>query len=267
MFTTPKTTVSSLPSHTLVSSQPFINLSARHTGPVVPPAEQDSLFKKGGESKSKQKAHKPSKSDKARQDLGPQDTASSGPAVDIPGTGDDVQEPVFQPVQSAATADRTFQSTRSELYTGQDKKSTGESARFTEAPKRTGQESQSTGHFEPAPYPPASSPGVLFPGPGYGVSKTEYRDLPQQELYDEFSGEEDSIVEEGKVFSDVIDRQDQTEDMTYRETVRSVRSFMGWSHIPVYESDLSEPDKSNDPWKGKNPKKPARISVAMPPDD
>ena len=42
---------------------------------------------------------------------------------------------------------------------------------------------------------------------------------------------------------------------------------MGWSHIPVYESDLSEPDKSNNPWKGKNPQKPARISVAMPPDD
>ena len=35
---------------------------------------------------------------------------------------------------------------------------------------------------------------------------------------------------------------------------------MGWNHIPVYESDLSEPDKSNNPWK-------ERISVAMPPDD
>ena len=45
-------------------------------------------------------------------------------------------------------------------------------------------------------------------------------DLPQQELYDEFSSEEDSIVEEGEVSSDVIDRQDQTEDMTYRETDR-----------------------------------------------
>ena len=74
-------------------------------------------------------------------------------------------------------------------------------------------------------------------------------------------------MEEGEVSSDVLDKQDQTEDMTYRETVRSVRSFMGWNHIPVYESDLSEPDKSNNPWKGKNPKKPARISVAMPPDD
>ena len=55
--------------------------------------------------------------------------------------------------------------------------------------------------------------------------------------------------------------------MTFTETVRSVRSFMGWNYIPVFESDLSEPDKSNNPWRGKHPRKPARISVAMPPDN
>ena len=42
---------------------------------------------------------------------------------------------------------------------------------------------------------------------------------------------------------------------------------MGWHHIPAFETDFSEPDKSNNPWKGKNPRKPTRISVAMPPDD
>ena len=53
VFSTPKTVVSSLPSTTsaLISSQPFINPSARHTGPVVPPAVQETLPKKGGESK------------------------------------------------------------------------------------------------------------------------------------------------------------------------------------------------------------------------
>ena len=105
-------------------------------------------------------------------------------------------------------------------------------------------------------------------GPPYGFPDTGYRDLSLQDVSDnELSGDEDSVADEGEVSSDLIDRQDQTEDMTYRETVRSVRSFMGWNHIPIYESDLSEPDKSNNPWKGKNPKKPARISVAMPPDD
>ena len=58
-----------------------------------------------------------------------------------------------------------------------------------------------------------------------------------------------------------------TEDMSYRETVRSVHSFMGWHHIPAFETDYTEPDKSNNPWKGKNPNKPTRVSVAMPPDD
>ena len=38
-------------------------------------------------------------------------------------------------------------------------------------------------------------------------------------------------------------------------------------HIPAFETDYAEPDKSNNPWKGKNPRKPTRISVAMPPDD
>ena len=95
----------------------------------------------------------------------------------------------------------------------------------------------------PAPYPPAAASGASFV-----VTEPSYRDLPPQELYEELSGEEDeSTAEEGEASSEVIDRQDQTEDMTYRETVRSVRSFMGWSHIPVYESDLSEPDKSNNP--------------------
>ena len=42
---------------------------------------------------------------------------------------------------------------------------------------------------------------------------------------------------------------------------------MGWTHIPDFESDLNEPDKSNNPWKRKNPKRPAHISVDMPPDD
>ena len=55
--------------------------------------------------------------------------------------------------------------------------------------------------------------------------------------------------------------------MSYRETVRSVRAFMGWHHIPAFETDYAEPEKSNNPWKDKNPRKPTRISVAMPPDD
>ena len=67
--------------------------------------------------------------------------------------------------------------------------------------------------------------------------------------------------------SDSTEIPEQTEEMSYRETVRSVRSYMGWHHIPTFETNYSEPDKSNNPWKGKNPRKPTRVSVAMPLDD
>ena len=84
---------------------------------------------------------------------------------------------------------------------------------------------------------------------------------------DEFDRSEPPSGSEDGQLSDSTETPEQTEDMTYRETVRSVRSFMGWHHIPAFESDYSEPDKSNNPWKGKQPRKPTRISVAMPPDD
>ena len=71
---------------------------------------------------------------------------------------------------------------------------------------------------------------------------------------------------EGEISSDNLEKPEQTEDMNYWETVKSVCSFMGWNHIPTFKSDLGESDKSNNPWKGKTSKHPARISVAMPPD-
>ena len=55
--------------------------------------------------------------------------------------------------------------------------------------------------------------------------------------------------------------------MSYRETVRSIRAFMGWNFIPDFEFEYSDPDKSNNPWHGKNPKTSSKVSVAMPADD
>ena len=80
--------------------------------------------------------------------------------------------------------------------------------------------------------------------------------------------------------------------MNYRETVRSVRAFMGWNFIPDFELDTGGTDSSNNPWKGKNrwrpildlstlnmflkvdnfkkqknPKKTGKVSVEMPADD
>ena len=55
--------------------------------------------------------------------------------------------------------------------------------------------------------------------------------------------------------------------MNYRKTVRSVRAFMGWNFIPDFELDTGGTDSSNNPWKGKNPKKTGKVSVEMPADD
>ena len=88
--------------------------------------------------------------------------------------------------------------------------------------------------------------------------------------YEQVSEDECSVTfsgsDEGQL-SDSTETPEQTEDMPYRETVWSIRSFMGWHHIPAFETDYAEPDKSDNPWKGKYPRKPTRISVAMPPDD
>ena len=255
VFITPKTTVSTLPSHSMVSSQPFINPSARHTGSVVLLADRVSGM--GVDPTPQLRVHKSSVSDKAVPDSGPQVSLTGSPVL-IPGPGDDPQEPIFQLVQ---TSEESFSTRLDPVETKHH--FTGPTPSVAKGQKRTGQDIPVTGRIESAPYPPAAASGASFM-----VSDSSYRDLPLEKLCEELSSEEEgSATEEGKVSSEVIDRQDQTEDMTYRETVRSVRSFMGWSHIPVYESDLSKPDKSNNPWKGKNPKKPARISVAMPSDD
>ena len=106
----------------------------------------------------------------------------------------------------------------------------------------------------------------------FSTSACAYPPDTEDTLFKQFSDADDdrsasfSSSEDGQL-SDSTETLEQTENMTYRETVCSVRSFMGWHHIPTFESDFSEPDKSNNPWKGKQPRKPTRISVAMPPDD
>ena len=136
-------------------------------------------------------------------------------------------------------------------------------------PGTTGQGFAQPGSSGQAP-PVDQTSSSLF---GDSTVSDAYRAPPEPDNLDidpppsEASFSDDQVSDEGEISSDILDRPEQTEDMNYRETVRSIRSFMGWNHIPTFESDLSEPDKSNNPWKGKLPKRPARISVAMPPDD
>ena len=84
------------------------------------------------------------------------------------------------------------------------------------------------------------------------TSPPEPDDVPfsePQESDPEYSGS----VSESEENPEAMDKPEQTEELNYRETVRFVRSYMGWHHIPTFECDLSELDKTNNPWKGKNP--------------
>ena len=51
---------------------------------------------------------------------------------------------------------------------------------------------------------------------------------------------EQSDYDADEILSDTLEHPDQTEDMNYRETVRSIRSFIGWTYIPDFESDLND---------------------------
>ena len=97
----------------------------------------------------------------------------------------------------------------------------------------------------------SSSGACAFPP---GRDSGQYEQLSDDNEFDR--SEERSMSDDGQL-SDSTEVPEQTEEMSYRETVRSVRACMGWHHIL----------KSNNPWKGKNPRKPTRVSVAMPPDD
>ena len=71
--------------------------------------------------------------------------------------------------------------------------------------------------------------------------------------------------EEGEI-SDT-ETVEQNEEMIYKETVRSVRALLGWSHIPDIEFSASDGDRSDNPWKGRHPRKTGKISVELPADD
>ena len=55
-----------------------------------------------------------------------------------------------------------------------------------------------------------------------------------------------------------------SEEQTYRETLRGIRSFMGWTHVP--DVDSSNPSDNN-PFAGPKAPAPSKVSVHMPTED
>ena len=256
IFTAPSMPVKPVSAQKVLSDTPFIDpSSARPTGPVWPPAE--SVDDNGSDVKpDKKKSHKHKKSDKKTHrhsgihSAKPTDrqkfTAELNPVGAKPLTTSSSQAPA------------------------EDMTDTGSQAIPSKAPvsqpagQPTGPPTKELSATGPAPCYSQASANYRTTGPEDYSQASVFSDQPYEpEDSERYSASE---PDEGEL-SDTGEKQEVTEDMNYRETVRSVRSFMGWNHIPVFEADFSEPDKSNNPWKGKVPRRPSRVSVAMPPDD
>ena len=59
--------------------------------------------------------------------------------------------------------------------------------------------------------------------------------------------------------------QELSAEQTYRETVRGVRSFMGWNHVP--EFDLSSSVQDDNPFAGTKSQQSGKVSVKVPVDN
>ena len=82
---------------------------------------------------------------------------------------------------------------------------------------------------------------------------------------DTFQTQSDKESEEGEISDAVV--QEKNEEMNYRETVRAVRAFLGFTQIPDFEASTGDYDHSDNPWKGKHPRKSQKVSVELPADD
>ena len=81
----------------------------------------------------------------------------------------------------------------------------------------------------------------------------------------------DIFVKEGELSDQEHDTTaadpDQTlsEDQNYRETMRGIRSFMGWTHIP--DMDMAASTADDNPFAGPKAQPTGKISVSMATDE
>ena len=78
------------------------------------------------------------------------------------------------------------------------------------------------------------------------------------------------FVEEGELSDEqdaTITDPDQSlsEEQSYRETMRGIRSYMGWTHIPDIDSNAGTSD--DNPFAGPKLQTPGKVSVQVPTDE
>ena len=234
IFSTPKMPVNV--EQPPISDTPFINPSPdpRATSPVRPPGpdqEGSALKKQKGVGKSKhKKSSKPAASAGSASQVAVDAVAASKTVV--PGPGLQVLDKPDALSFSSITSAASTVSPSQPVHTG---------------PKH----SSASGASVP-------DPQYSFVQPEPALSDVDVDPLPDRS--DRDSGEEGELSH-----TEVTERN---EEMNYRETVRSVRAFLGWSHIPDFESAVGDTDNHSDnPWKDKHPRCTGKISVELPADD
>ena len=120
---------------------------------------------------------------------------------------------------------------------------------------------------------PGAGPEVL----PTGIDSTQLNQSLPGVRPDEFAGESDSEAEmdrepvspasanaQGELPEDTTDH-DLSEEANYRETIRGVRSFMGWHQIPDFDSASSSLD--DNPFAGSRAKPTGKVFVKLPVDE
>ena len=123
------------------------------------------------------------------------------------------------------------------------------------------------------PQAPGAGPDVL----PTGNDATQFDQSLPGVRTDEIAGESDSEAEmdrepaspasvnvQGELPEESTD-QDLSEEANYGETIRGVRSFMGWHQIPDYDSASSSLD--DNPFAGSRVKPTSKVSVKLPVDE
>ena len=109
---------------------------------------------------------------------------------------------------------------------------------------------------QPGPVPATHSSTEPMPFPAWDfvppeqAEEGELSDPEMEDHLDSDSGDKDRII---------------SEDQNYRETVRGVRAFMGWTHIPDLE--YSPTSRTDNPWTGHRSQPVGKVSVLLPPED
>ena len=232
IFSTPKVPVSTATTTTPVSTQPFFNPSdPRVTGPVRSPGLDETILADKPKEKKNKGSGKKSKKAKA-----------------IPSSATDVT-PAPEKSQTGS-----LNIVKSTTVTKEDRPGPGDSLSLCQVFSGT------SAHSTIGVLYPTASSGDTGAGTGQDVSTApEYSDV------ESLTGQSDKDSEDGEISDSEV--AEQNEEMNYRETVRAIRAFLGWSHIPDFEFSVADGDRSDNPWKGKHPRRTGKVSIELPADD